>query len=330
VEVFADADAATSRRTYIQQLGKGAAFLSEYDFQSGPILLRGSRQLTPHQAGEYESALRAFADHDGSPAPAAVPVPTPAAPVAPPAAQLPGAEPAIISVARVHDAATVVLTDGTRLRQVGISAPNPNTCQAKQASAAADAEAHRAALTYQLLGQSDVYGNQWAYLQVGGVDLGEKLASLGWVWAYPDSPASQSYNQRIANNLDSARRSKAGQFAAELLRSRRACSRASAASAASCPRPGRQTGKRHRRRRHLRGGRGYRARYLPHPWPVRGRCRQDVLLDQTQGHLRRSRIGHRHEHLPRPNHSDDQSVRRRIRVTRLQPMGASGLKPAFA
>jgi hypothetical protein len=112
----------------------------------------------------------------------------------------------------VHDAATIVLTDGTRLRQVGISAPNADTCQAKQATATTDAEVRRGPLTYQLLGQADVFGNQWAYIQVSGTDLGEKLASLGWVWAYPDSPAPQTYNQRITNQVEVARTAHAGVF----------------------------------------------------------------------------------------------------------------------
>jgi hypothetical protein len=117
-----------------------------------------------------------------------------------------------VAVASVHDAATILLSDGTRLRQVGISAPGAGTCQATQATAATDAEVHRGPLTYQLLGQADEYGNQWAYLQVGSEDLGEKLAGLGWVWAYPDSPAPQPYNQRILSQVENARTAKVGQF----------------------------------------------------------------------------------------------------------------------
>lgn len=135
-------------------------------------------------------------------------------PTAPPATQgsPPVSAPGSVSVASVHDAATVVLTDGTRLRQVGISAPDADTCQAKQATATADGVAKQGPLTYQLLGQADVYGNQWAYIQVGGVDLGEKMANTGWVWAYPNSPAPQSYNQRIATMVDTARSAKTGLF----------------------------------------------------------------------------------------------------------------------
>lgn len=140
----------------------------------------------------------------------AVTDPAPAA--APSAIQAAPQIPTPVTVAAVHDAATIVLADGTRLRQVGISAPAPDTCQAKQATATTDAEVRRGVLTYQLLGQADVYGNQWAYLRVGTVDLGEKLASLGWVWAYPDSPAPQGYNQRITNAVEAARTARTGAF----------------------------------------------------------------------------------------------------------------------
>lgn len=208
VEVFADEDAAITRRNYMQEIGKRAPIFTEYDYQSGPVLVRVSRQLTPQQAAEYESALAALTSPDKAPAVAANP---PTAP-APPAVEIPRADPATVSVASVHDAASVVLSDGTRLRQVGISAPTTDTCQGKQATATTDAEVRRAPLTYQLLGQSDMYGNRWAYLEVGSVDLGEKLASLGWVWAYPDSPAPQAYNQRIATQVDAARASKVGLF----------------------------------------------------------------------------------------------------------------------
>jgi endonuclease YncB( thermonuclease family) len=204
VEVFADEDRATARRTYLDQIGQKLPTLaSEYDYQSGPVLVRVSHRLTPAQAAEYQSALTSVINGT-APAPAA-----PAASVAPPTAP---AAPATVSVATVHDAATVVLTDGTRLRQVGISAPTPSGCQAVQATATTDAEVRRGPLTYQLLGQSDTYGNQWAYLRIGTVDLGQKLAGLGWVWAYPDSPAPPDYQQRIAAQADAARAAGLGLF----------------------------------------------------------------------------------------------------------------------
>jgi endonuclease YncB( thermonuclease family) len=208
VEVFADGEGATARRNYLQDIGKRLPLVGgEYDFQNGAILVRVSRQLTPEQAAEYETALANIVSSK-SPAPA----PTPPPPPGPPAAQPPSAQPGTVSVASAHDAATIVLTDDTRLRQVGIVAPNADTCHANQATAATDAEVRRGPLTYQLLGEADVFGNQWAYIQVGSVDLGEKLASLGWVWAYPDSPAPQSYDQRIANQVEAARAAKLGLF----------------------------------------------------------------------------------------------------------------------
>jgi endonuclease YncB( thermonuclease family) len=134
---------------------------------------------------------------------------------APPAQQAPAPGPAPVTVASTFDAATIVLTDGTRLRQVGITAPPPETCQAKRATATTDNEVRRDVLTYQLLNQTDVYGNQWAYIKVGSVDLGEKLATTGWVYAYTDSPAPQEYNQRITNAVEAARTAKSGLFGNE-------------------------------------------------------------------------------------------------------------------
>lgn len=211
VEVFADEAGATTRRNYIQEIGKRLPLLgSEYDFQNGPILVRITRQLTPQQAAEYESALADIVAGKGPPPGRAHAVDPPASPAVPSPA--PSARPGTVSVDTVHDAATIVLTDGTRLRQVGISAPPENTCSAQRATATTDAEVRRGPLTYQLIGQTDVFGNQWAYLQVGSVDLGEKLAGSGWVWAYPDSPAPDSYDQRITNRVETARAAKLGLF----------------------------------------------------------------------------------------------------------------------
>jgi hypothetical protein len=57
VEVFPDARSATSRRDYIQQIGEASPVFAKYDYLSGPVLVRVSRNLTPAQAGDYESAL---------------------------------------------------------------------------------------------------------------------------------------------------------------------------------------------------------------------------------------------------------------------------------
>lgn len=59
VEVFPSADAADSRRGYIQALQKGSSlFGSEYDYIRGAALVRVSGLLTPGQAKEYQAALK--------------------------------------------------------------------------------------------------------------------------------------------------------------------------------------------------------------------------------------------------------------------------------
>lgn len=60
VEVFADEAAAKSRMEYIQSFGKATPMLAEYDYVHGGVLLRVSKQLTPDQAKEYETALAAI------------------------------------------------------------------------------------------------------------------------------------------------------------------------------------------------------------------------------------------------------------------------------
>jgi hypothetical protein len=57
VEVFGTEKAAQQRKDYIQGFGTAMPILAEYDYVSGPALLRVSRVLTPAQAGEYQKAL---------------------------------------------------------------------------------------------------------------------------------------------------------------------------------------------------------------------------------------------------------------------------------
>jgi hypothetical protein len=60
VEVYPDADGASRRARYIQDLQKAAPILgTEYAYRDGPVLVRVSGKLTPDQAGEYEAALDA-------------------------------------------------------------------------------------------------------------------------------------------------------------------------------------------------------------------------------------------------------------------------------
>ncbi|HEY6424310.1 MAG TPA: hypothetical protein VIY28_13885 [Pseudonocardiaceae bacterium] len=57
VEVFADDQAAGARLKYIQAITANTPMFTEYDYVSGPVLVRVSRSLTPQQAAEYQSAL---------------------------------------------------------------------------------------------------------------------------------------------------------------------------------------------------------------------------------------------------------------------------------
>jgi hypothetical protein len=57
VEVFADEQGARKRMEYIQAIAAGLPLATEYDYVSGQILVRVSRELIPDQALEYERAL---------------------------------------------------------------------------------------------------------------------------------------------------------------------------------------------------------------------------------------------------------------------------------
>ena len=57
VEVFPDADGATRRREFIEGVTKEMPMFTQYIIQSGPILLRLDKVVTPTEAKEYEEAL---------------------------------------------------------------------------------------------------------------------------------------------------------------------------------------------------------------------------------------------------------------------------------
>ncbi len=57
VEVFANEQGAQRRMQFIQNLAAGLPAAVEYDYPSGPVLLRVSRSLTPAQAAEYQKTL---------------------------------------------------------------------------------------------------------------------------------------------------------------------------------------------------------------------------------------------------------------------------------
>lgn len=57
VEVFADGQGAQARMKYIQAITAGFPTAAEYDYASGPVLVRVGKTLTPAQASEYQKAL---------------------------------------------------------------------------------------------------------------------------------------------------------------------------------------------------------------------------------------------------------------------------------
>jgi hypothetical protein len=62
VEVFADESKAKARRDYLRDAARAESAAAEYDYVSGPILLRVSHNLEPGQAAEYQTALAKITD----------------------------------------------------------------------------------------------------------------------------------------------------------------------------------------------------------------------------------------------------------------------------
>ena len=60
VEVFANEKDATKRREYIDGVIKEMPIFTQYLIQSGPVLVRLDKVLSPSEAKEYESALKAL------------------------------------------------------------------------------------------------------------------------------------------------------------------------------------------------------------------------------------------------------------------------------
>lgn len=57
VEVFATALDMEARKAYVEGAAQSAAFLTQYSFGKGTVLVRLSRALTPDQASAYEDVL---------------------------------------------------------------------------------------------------------------------------------------------------------------------------------------------------------------------------------------------------------------------------------
>ena len=61
IEVFATVQDAQKRFTYLQSLStSGNALFAEYEYLDGVVILRISSQLTPDQAAQYQTALKAL------------------------------------------------------------------------------------------------------------------------------------------------------------------------------------------------------------------------------------------------------------------------------
>jgi hypothetical protein len=61
IEVFANTTDAKKRFAYLQAISKsGVGLFAEYEYLDGVVILRISSQLTPDQAGAYQTALKAL------------------------------------------------------------------------------------------------------------------------------------------------------------------------------------------------------------------------------------------------------------------------------
>jgi hypothetical protein len=58
IEVFPTVVLASERKSYIDRVTRGVAFLQQYQFQNGNVLLRLDHELTPDEAKEYHDALK--------------------------------------------------------------------------------------------------------------------------------------------------------------------------------------------------------------------------------------------------------------------------------
>jgi hypothetical protein len=112
-------------------------------------------------------------------------------------------------VSRALDAATLELTDGRRVRLLGVIAPAAGSCPASAATAAANSltAGQKVILISQPGAGADPFGQAWVYAQLGdpmGNDLGQILAVGGWVAEYPESPASPEYQSTLTGRVDQA------------------------------------------------------------------------------------------------------------------------------
>ncbi|HTF54917.1 MAG TPA: hypothetical protein VK735_46375 [Pseudonocardia sp.] len=128
----------------------------------------------------------------------------------------PGGE--LVTIARIHDAATYILTDGRQVRLAGLVAQGVDTCggsEALRALRTVIAEGQTLNLVRDPAAGTDPFGSQWAYLQFDTSymqDLGQALAASGYADVYPQSGANPTYLRKIAQHVESAKQLHSGQF----------------------------------------------------------------------------------------------------------------------
>jgi hypothetical protein len=123
----------------------------------------------------------------------------------------------LVTVGQVLDPATVQLTDGRRVRLLGVVAPDPGSCAAAYATTYTQSKVAGQVLNLYLEPGSaqDAFGSFWGYLQYGpgyGTDLGYGLARLGWAAAYAQSPANAAYLGNVSTATALAASQHTGQF----------------------------------------------------------------------------------------------------------------------
>lgn len=96
-------------------------------------------------------------------------------------------------IARVIDGDTVELSDGTRVRMLGIDAPETGTCWGAQARAAATSMLEGRLVGFEYLSTcTDDYGRTLAHIIINGEDASRVLAGAGAVcaWILQDDPGA--------------------------------------------------------------------------------------------------------------------------------------------
>lgn len=122
----------------------------------------------------------------------------------------------LATIARVHDAATYVLTDGRTVRLAGLVTQNTGSCGAREALRFARglvSEGDSVNVVREPGAGTDAYGSLWAYLQFGSArsqDLGAQLAGSGYAEVYPGG--NPTYAEWIARAVVSAKQGHLGQF----------------------------------------------------------------------------------------------------------------------